>query len=219
MQSRIDGVDARLHDHAQSCGVPTSRYSGGMSETNRRRRLLDATRQLITTQGYEATSPGDIQRASGVGQGSFYHHFASKADLAAAALDELAREMSRDFDHLVAGKNGTEAVTAYLTAPREALAGCRIGRLAMESSLADERIRRPVGDYFDHLRRHLGELLEPLHGPVPAAWLADLAIATVQGAYVLARATGDPQVMPRATEALRHLITTATTAATPQEFQ
>ncbi|MEN8040064.1 MAG: helix-turn-helix domain-containing protein, partial [Actinomycetota bacterium] len=55
-----------------------------------RESLIDTTKNLLSAQGYEATSPAQIQSASGVGQGSFYHHFASKADLAEAALTSLA---------------------------------------------------------------------------------------------------------------------------------
>lgn len=60
---------------------------------NSRHALIDATKDLLATQGYEATSPNQIQRRAEVGQGSFYHHFASKADHAAAALKSLAEEM------------------------------------------------------------------------------------------------------------------------------
>lgn len=183
-------------------------YSGCV--TSSREALLDATRRLLSTQGYEATSPADIRKAAGVGQGSFYHHFAGKAELASAALVALSRDMCADFDQLLAANtrpaDPLASVRAYLDLPRQALAGCRIGRICMESSLDDERIRVPIGQYFAHLRTRLTAILEPLQPAVPAAALAELAVATVQGAYVTARATGDPDTMSRATSALIQLI-------------
>lgn len=205
-------------------------------ETSSRDGLVSAARELLSTRGYEATSPADIQRAAGVGQGSFYHHFASKADLASAALEQLADDMCAELDRTTAGTHGSAtsplaAVTAYLEAPRDPLAGCRIGRLAMESSLVDERIRRPVGRYLDHVRHRLSALLDELGAsrvdlPDGVAGLADLFVATVQGAYVVARATGDPAVMGAATRTLAALVagvadtasgTTTSTGATTEE--
>lgn len=171
--------------------------------------LIAATRTLLATKGYEATSPADIQRASGVGQGSFYHHFESKADLASVALSELAADMCAEFDRLTVGEP-LDAVTAYLGLERDPLSGCHIGRICMESSLADNRIREPIGRYFEHLRAQLTDTFDQLDLPIAPAALADLAIAAVQGAYVTARATGDRSTMAGATTALLQLITTAT---------
>jgi len=59
----------------------------------KREDLLKAAKKLLWERGYEATSPRDIQEASGAGQGSFYHHFNGKLDLAATALEEVSAEM------------------------------------------------------------------------------------------------------------------------------
>jgi hypothetical protein len=121
--------------------------------------------------------------------------------------------MSAQFDDLVAG---TEPVRAYLGAPRDALAGCRIGRITMETSMADERIQAPIGDYFGHLRRRLTAAVDALGLGIDAAALADLAIAAVQGGYVLARATNDPAAQTNATRALVDLLAAAGPADTPR---
>ncbi len=175
---------------------------------NARSALVDATKQLLSQQGYAATSPAEIQKAAGVGQGSFYHHFSGKADLAHSALEELAAEMCAEFDRLADG--GTGLVTSYLSVDRDARAGCRIGRLCMEASLADQRIQEPVSTYFAHLRDRLTASFGDTDVPVDAAALADLAIAAVQGAYVTARATGDPSTMRNATSALLALLESST---------
>lgn len=168
-----------------------------------RETLIRATRELLAAQGYEATSPREIQKRSGVGQGSFYHHFGSKAELASSALSELALDMMAEFDALQRGDDGI--VSGYLGVQRDALAGCRIGRIAMEASISDERIREPLRRYFEHLREVMTAAFANASVSDPER-LADLAIAAVQGGFVLARATGDADAQSNATSALEDLL-------------
>ena len=176
---------------------------------NARDDLIRTTQALLSTQGYESTSPRDIQHQSGIGQGSFYHHFESKADLASAALQALAAQMCAEFDELT-NHVGADQIDAYLGVDRDELAGCRIGRITMEASIGDERIREPVGTYFFHLRERLTSAFEQLDTPIDSAALADLTIAAVQGGFVVARATNDPDALKHATSALSALITSLT---------
>ena len=56
-----------------------------------RTRLIESTQELLWERGYTGTSPKAIQALAGVGQGSMYHHFEGKADLARAAIRATAR--------------------------------------------------------------------------------------------------------------------------------
>ena len=53
--------------------------------TGPKRKLLDAALHVIRAQGYAGTSVDDICREAGVTNGSFFHHFKSKDELAVAA--------------------------------------------------------------------------------------------------------------------------------------
>ena len=55
---------------------------------NARERLVDATQELLWEQGYAATSPKDILHRAGAGQGSMYHHFAGKQELAVRLVQQ-----------------------------------------------------------------------------------------------------------------------------------
>ncbi|MEO6715563.1 MAG: TetR/AcrR family transcriptional regulator [Mycobacteriales bacterium] len=187
-----------------------------------RRALLEATKQLVSTQGYQATSPRDVQRACGVGQGSFYHHFGSKADLFASALDELSAEMRAQLDAaLDTADDGLGKLSAYLAIRRDALAGCRIGRLALEEVVFQDELRGPVTDYFDHVAERLTHAAKQagdagqLPSEIDPAALAALAAATVQGGYVLARATHDPGRLELALSGLQSLLAALATTANP----
>ncbi|WP_256998392.1 helix-turn-helix domain-containing protein, partial [Cutibacterium avidum] len=65
-----------------------------------RSRLLDATQELLWERGYAATSPKDILGRANAGQGSMYHHFSGKQDLAVAALEASATVMRQDAEAL-----------------------------------------------------------------------------------------------------------------------
>jgi AcrR family transcriptional regulator len=188
-----------------------------MIETDTRSRLLTAAKELIWERGVAATSPGMLLQRSGAGQGSLYHFFDGKAGWAGAAIADIAAELQAETDAALAGEPaGLAAIERYLQRPREAVLGCRLGRLAFDPDvIADERLRAPIAGYFAHLRRRLtravrdavrlGEL--PASTDAPA--LAEALGAVVQGAFVLGRVSDEPAAMRRATKAMRALLRAA----------
>lgn len=182
-----------------------------MSTVSSREKLIEAAKKLLWQQGYESTSPRDIMSESGVGQGSLYHHFEGKRDLAAAALDAVADELIASAE-AVLGQHGSplDGVLAWLSAPRDALKGCRLGRHATEAAVvSDDVLRRPVARYFKAIEKtlrarlanavHEGELP---HGTDPDQ-LAAMLVSVVQGGYLVARVLHDPE---RQTDAIRAAI-------------
>ena len=63
-------------------------------ENNRVDDLLDAAARLFADQGYARTTIRDITSAVGMGPGSSYYHFASKADLLLAVYEEGVRSVT-----------------------------------------------------------------------------------------------------------------------------
>ena len=57
--------------------------------------LLDATIDCLTRDGYAGMSTNDVVRRAGVSRGALVHHYPTKAQLAVAALDRVARRPSR----------------------------------------------------------------------------------------------------------------------------
>ncbi|MEV6846839.1 helix-turn-helix domain-containing protein [Actinoplanes sp. NPDC051411] len=160
-----------------------------------RERLVASTQELLWERGYTATSPRAIQDRAGAGQGSMYHHFASKADLARAALQRTAEVERARAEELLSGPGtALERLVAYLRRERDALRGCPVGRHAADPDvIADAALRAPLDETFTWLRGRLAELVAAAFGDrVDAAALAATIVATVQGGYVLARSAGDP---------------------------
>jgi TetR/AcrR family transcriptional repressor of nem operon len=65
-----------------------------------RERLLQTAADLIWTSSYHATGVDKICEAAGVNKGSFYHHFASKEELAIAALEDQWVRMKPRIDEV-----------------------------------------------------------------------------------------------------------------------
>ncbi|MGW5607651.1 TetR/AcrR family transcriptional regulator [Streptomyces sp. NPDC003753] len=163
-------------------------------------RLIESTRELLWERGYVGTSPKAILERAGAGQGSMYHHFKGKPDLALAAIRRTAEEMRATAGGVLDGP-GTpyERIEAYLRRERDVLRGCPIGRLTMDPDVvASDELRAPVDETIDWLREQLAGIVEEgkeqgqFGQSLDAEEIAATILATVQGGYVLARASGSP---------------------------
>lgn len=171
-----------------------------------RERLIESTRELLWERGYVGTSPKAIQQRSGAGQGSMYHHFRGKPELALAAIERSAAELRARAEAGFAGPGTVlERVTGYLRRERDVLKGCPVGGLTQDPDvIADPRLRAPAEETFGWLTGRLAGLLteaqangELAAGLDPAA-TATALVAVLQGGYVLARAAGSVQVYTQA---------------------
>lgn len=173
---------------------------------NTRDILVEATRELLWAKGYAATSPRAIMDASGVGQGSMYHHFRGKEALAYEAIERNAEEMrAQVVADLAAEGSSLEKIRTYLGRKREVLKGCRFGKLVQDADVVKSpRLSSQVDDTLAWVQAQLaavisdgverGEFPSELNPIRTAAAIA----ATLQGAYVLARAAQDPNVFENA---------------------
>lgn len=62
-----------------------------------RERLLDATIDCLVELGHARTSTVEVTERAGVSRGAMLHHFPSRADLMAAAVDRLASRRIAEF--------------------------------------------------------------------------------------------------------------------------
>jgi TetR/AcrR family transcriptional regulator, transcriptional repressor for nem operon len=172
-----------------------------------RERLIESTRELLWERGYVGMSPKAIQARSGAGQGSMYHHFQGKSDLALAAINRSADELrSRAQAAFTGPGTAIERVAAYLRLERHALKGCPVGRLTQDPDvLADPRLREPIEQTFAWLTGRMAELLAEDNRPNPAATAAAV-VAVLQGGYVLARAAGTAEVFDQAIDGILGLL-------------
>lgn len=179
-----------------------------------RSRLIESTRELLWERGYTATSPRAIQERAGAGQGSMYHHFAGKAELALAAIkqtvDEVHEAAMRD---LAAPGTAYDKIAGWLRRSREVQRGCRVGRLVQEAEvIGNAELRRSLDDALAATRARLTELIRDgiaageLRDVAPPEVLAATLVAVLQGGYVTARAAGNDEPFTAAAEGVLALL-------------
>ncbi|WP_442875594.1 TetR/AcrR family transcriptional regulator [Actinoallomurus sp. NBC_01490] len=180
-----------------------------------RERLIESARELLWERGYVGTSPKAIQQRSGAGQGSMYHHFHGKPDLALAAISRSAEELRARAEAQFSGPGGVvDRITAYLRRERDVLKGCPVGRLTQDPEvMGDPDLRGPVAETFAWLTGRLAGLLAEgredgeLDLRLDPAATASALVAVLQGGYVLARAAGSPEAYEQAVDGAVGLLT------------
>ncbi|CAL2059039.1 TetR family transcriptional regulator [Streptomyces murinus] len=186
-------------------------YTDRMSTSER---LIESTRDLLWERGYVGTSPKAILERAGAGQGSMYHHFKGKPDLALTAIRRTAEQLRAAAERSLGGP-GTpyERIEAYLRREREVLRGCPVGRLTMDPDvIASDELRAPVAETLAAIRERIAGIVEEgkrqgqFAPELDAERIAATILATVQGGYVLARAAGSPAAFDVAVDGLLALL-------------
>ncbi|WP_078610780.1 MULTISPECIES: TetR/AcrR family transcriptional regulator [Streptomyces] len=188
-------------------------YSGSMSTADR---LIESTQDLLWERGYVGTSPKAIQQRAGAGQGSMYHHFSGKPDLALAAIRRTAEQMRATAEACFSAPGTAyDRIRAYLLREREVLRGCPIGRLTMDPDIiADPALREPVTETLDWLRARLAQIVSEgvergeFDAGLDPERTAASVVATIQGGYVVARAAGSTAPFDAAVQGLLDLLAT-----------
>lgn len=188
-----------------------------------REQLTGAMADLMWERGYAATSPREVMARAGVGQGSMYHHFSGKQELAVAALSAVVGDAMGDSAMLVEGEGSPlERIKRYLSLPRPGTRGCRVGRMTQDPQVvADAELITIVADAFDTVLGRWEQAITAAiaAGELPATIIAaDLArtlTALLQGGYVLSRAKGEQAPMDAAVRGALSLLDAAHRAVDP----
>jgi TetR/AcrR family transcriptional repressor of nem operon len=172
--------------------------------------------QMIRAQGYAATTVDDICQTAGLTKGAFFHHFKSKEDLAVAAAAHFSQMAERLFGAAPYREfaDPLDRLLGYIDFRTAILAGpvpkftCLLGTMVQEAYDTHPAIRQACDTYIG---AHAAEVAKDiaaaksLYAP-KAEWSAEsLALytqAVLQGAFVLAKSKGGPEV---ARDCLAHL--------------
>ncbi|MGW5365305.1 TetR/AcrR family transcriptional regulator [Actinopolymorpha pittospori] len=161
--------------------------------------LVDTMGELMWERGYADTSPREVRKRSGVGQGSMYHHFPTKRDLGLAALERNVADLLPAASELDGPGDPMARIEAYLMRPRDALKGCKVGRMTQDPQVREDPVLlAPVARAFAQVHaswvRVLREAIAAgeLRDDLDPERLAHTLMAVLQGGYVLAIAQQDP---------------------------
>ena len=185
-----------------------------------RSKILNAALSVIRTKGYSATSVDDLCFAAGVTKGAFFHHFKSKEDLAVAAANYWS-EMTGGFFASApyhAHADPLDRVLGYIDFRTAILKGtlpeftCLAGTMIQETYDAHPAIRdacaRSITDHAAKIETDIADAMER-YGIVADWTAASLALhtqAVLQGAFILAKATGGPELAAQSVQHLRRYI-------------
>jgi TetR/AcrR family transcriptional repressor of nem operon len=186
------------------------------AQVDARTRLLDAAMQVVREQGYAATTVDDICQTAGLTKGAFFHHFKSKEDLAVAAAEHFSQMAERLFGSAPYRElaDPLDRLIGYIDFRTEILDGpipkftCLLGTMVQEAYDTHPAIRQACNTYIG---AHAAEVAKDiaaaklLYAP-KAEWSTEsLALhtqAVLQGAFILAKSKGGPEV---ARDCLAHL--------------
>jgi len=181
-----------------------------------RSKLLNAALKLIRAKGYAATSVDELCHEAGVTKGAFFHHFHSKDELGAAAAQHWSKITTPLFAEAPfhALPDPLDRLLGYVDLRLALMQGgipdftCLVGTMVQEIYEAKPAIREAcAASITDHARSLEADIAAAIAGygtaqPITAQSLALHTQAVIQGAYILAKATGSADT---AADSIRHL--------------
>jgi TetR/AcrR family transcriptional regulator, transcriptional repressor for nem operon len=139
-----------------------------MAKKSTSEHLVDVGLGLMHQNGYNATGLSDILKAANVPKGSFYHHFSSKEDFAAAALERYGM---REREHAAAVLGDMKApplkrLRRYFSdlvktyGQKGAIPGCMLGRFSLEIVEESPQLRKRISASFDHWQHTIATVIQ-----------------------------------------------------------
>jgi len=183
-------------------------------------KLLDAALHIIRAKGYSATRIEDVCEAAGLTKGSFFHHFDSKEALALAAADYWSEVTGGFFASAPyrAHADPVDRLLAYVDFRKSILLGdlpdftCLVGTMVQETYDTHPAIRdacnKSIGGHAATLIPDIEEAMRQrgIRGDWTAESLALYTQASIQGAFILAKAQHGPAIAAECIGHLRHYL-------------
>lgn len=157
-----------------------------------RQRILAAAADLFHQNGVNATSVGDVLRASETGKGQFYRHFTSWDDLVTCVLARH-REWIESHTSIRSWDDLSTFLRSHLEAQRGFgfVRGCPVGTAAYALQPDQNDARDVLHGTFGTMRHSIAAFLRTeqlagrLSNEADTRSLADFAIAATQGGMLL----------------------------------
>jgi AcrR family transcriptional regulator len=174
-------------------------------------RIVVAAARAIRRSGYDGTGVADIMKAAGLTHGGFYAHFTSREAMLAEAADHAGSEAVALMERVAATTPPKQVLQAMMKAylseahVKGIETGCATAALVSEMPRQAPEVRRAstrrIKEMIDLVARQF-----PDWGQPSAHEHALVAVSTMVGALVLARAVDEPRLSAALREAaLNHL--------------
>jgi TetR/AcrR family transcriptional regulator, transcriptional repressor for nem operon len=177
-----------------------------------RKKIMDTAQQMVLDVGLSGTSIEKVIDKAGVTKGTFFYHFKTKHDLAAALIAryaendrhhyadfmEKAEQLARDpLQQLLIFVGLFIEMTEQLEEP---FPGCLYASYCYQSGAISQDVMAQVEGMMHFWRKRLSEKIEqaielyPAVIPVQTHQVADHVLTTFEGAFVLSKVMNEPKL-------------------------
>lgn len=208
---------------AQTTGPPQARDTNKAKRVDTLRdRMIDLAFEEIYANGFLGLRVDTLLAKAKATKGAFYHHFASKAELGYAVIDEILSELADHVwgDHLANYDDPVEGIEATVLygmqrmGPRAMEFGCPFNNLSQEMSAVDDGFRdrlsalfvRMIGYIADALRR--GQAGGFVRQDIDVQATAQFIFAALEGTLSLVKTMGPEASLDTAMAGLRSYLAT-----------
>ncbi len=179
-------------------------------------KLFMAAFSLIRSKGYSATTVDELCEHAGVTKGSFFHYFKSKEDLAVQSAKHWSMVTGQFFKSAPYhnASDPLDRFLGYIEFRRDILKGetseytCLIGTMLQETFEEHPKIKKACQEsIFDHAETLEKDISDAIKANKPQQKISPRSLAlhtqaVLQGAFILAKASGSAEL---AAESIDHL--------------
>lgn len=180
-----------------------------MEEKSTRQNLLDISRQLMMSKGYNATTVEEICKMANVTKGAFFYYFKTKEEIGIATLNEYWTSRQRQFTSAgwldeaqpLQQIEGFLGVVAQVFMQDPYGYACLAGSFTQELADTNPMFQGLVADLFGKWAEQIKPVLQAAkegakdQKQIDVDLLADHIIVVIEGALILAQARQDPSVI------------------------
>lgn len=181
--------------------------------------IIEKSAHLFNRKGYNGTSMSDILEATGLAKGGVYGHFESKEKIALAAFSFASSQVLNDLSTRIKGQEDTRGkLTAIINyyynfierSPIEG--GCPVlnysthmGDLIPELKTAVTQVVKRMLDSISTIAEK-GKKYKQVKADVNSRQFAEIFYSRIEGAIMLAKASGDGDSLNRLLDDLKQYI-------------
>ena len=184
-----------------------------------RQRIISEAARLFNRSGYHGGSLQDLMKATGLGKGGIYRHFSSKEELAALAFEHAWREAfaarQTDLDVIPNSVDKIKQLVTNFVERRPAIpGGCPLLNTAVDADdgnpLLRDHARKALKAWQDRIESMIAEGIRSgeIRRGADTRGAANLIIASLEGALMIARLERSDQALRDATAHLHGYIET-----------
>jgi AcrR family transcriptional regulator len=182
-----------------------------------RQKIVQKAAAAFNQHGYSGTSLSELMEETGLEKGGIYRHFESKEDLAVAAFDyawsEIKNNRAKALGTIPTALGKLHGmVDVFASRPSSVRGGCVLMNTAIDADDGNPVLRAHARDAMREWQEYLEDFVRQgiAQGEIDpassATSIAGLMIATLEGALMISRLTGDRDSLSRAREHLHKML-------------